>query len=109
MHTSEDCESLRKKFEEKIAHKNQLLERERKHSTELRRKVADLERSFAVNPKDKWYLIYLMKELATLESLHERQNHTIEQYRNHFAKFGKFYTEWLEMHKDKINVVEKYE
>jgi hypothetical protein len=84
------------KLEDKLEKKTAALTHELKIKAELHTKIKNMERCFTVNPSDKWYLIYLMQELATIERQYEDQKTIISQYQEHFNKYGKFYQEILE-------------
>jgi len=54
---------------------------------DLKQKNKRLELAYKTNPKDRWYLVYLLQTIAELERTHEQQNKTIGEYSDHFKRF----------------------
>lgn len=75
------------------AYKRQLKEYE-EQIVKLRQKVSLMNAEIRTAPKDKWYLLYLMKENSALERECENRQGIIEQYQKHYAKWGHFYSEY---------------
>lgn len=82
---------------------SQLLEKSRVREKELKEQNLALKkqilkmRTFGRQySRDSWYIAYLQSDIFALERHIENQDNIISQYQAHYAKYGKFYTEYQE-------------
>lgn len=60
-------------------------------NAKLKQKIRDMTHSWKTKPSDKWYVDYLQLSLSSLERECDNRQAVIEQYQEHYAKYGKFY------------------
>jgi hypothetical protein len=66
----------------------------------LKAQLSHMERNYKHNPHGKWYMDYLREANASLAYEVDHRQHIINQYQTHYAKFGHFYADFVEKHKE---------